>query len=194
MKSDLIPAAGVIAIILFLLKEFFENLRRRAADSRQIEAYKKLLARDCELNAWAMKSLARALRIVAEDSKDNFGIEDNFNGTFFETGDGDLWPLPVVRSETFKDAMLDMAILQADLFHRLEEAYDAAIDLDHVRSSLIAAIQNGPPGIGAINTAQYLDNLADWGGNEIQSCERAMERLYKACTNGKSLQGNHRVR
>ena len=46
----------------FLGREWLEFRRRRAAKKRRVAAIKAILARNCELNHWATKSLTRILR------------------------------------------------------------------------------------------------------------------------------------
>src|SRR6185295_8692415 len=145
--GGLLPAAAVAAIVLFMIRELLEWIRRRTAHSRQIGALKKLLARECELNLWTMNSLKHALEsadgAIRADPPRRVTINKAPSGheRWREFDDqGDIWgggPLPMVRRNSMEGAALRIAELDGKLFSALELGLEATAELDHLRGSLI---------------------------------------------------------
>jgi hypothetical protein len=61
---SILPVTVVAAITLFVLKEVLEFIKRWRADRRKGQAYRKVLARECELNLWAQWRLKETLREI----------------------------------------------------------------------------------------------------------------------------------
>ncbi len=64
--GEYLSATAVVAILLFLVKEFLEILRRRSEKNRKINAIKILLAEELEKNYWALVSIFRVLNTLKE--------------------------------------------------------------------------------------------------------------------------------
>jgi hypothetical protein len=174
----LLPSTVIVAIILFVIREILEWNRRRRANNRQIEAFKTLLARECELNRWALERLDRALIEMSGQSQaeleSDYEIERRTSGKiFFRNDDGSSWPLPETHSDFMRDNMFAVAALDETLFPLLEAAYDSVIDLTHVRDSLIEYMEEAD---------QHLEAFIDYGRNELADVKAELEKLYLACT------------
>ena len=64
--GEYLPATVVVTILLFLIKEFLECLRKRSERIRKISAIKILIAEELERNHWALVSMFRVLNILKE--------------------------------------------------------------------------------------------------------------------------------
>ena len=174
----LLPSTVIVALILFGLREVLEWNRRRRANNRQIRAFKTLLARECELNRWALESLDRALIEMSgqsqADLEADYEIQRRQSGKiFFCNDDGSSWPLPETHFDFMRDNMFAVAALDETLFALLEAAYDSVIDLEHVRNSLIEFMENGN---------EHLEAFIDYGRNELNDAKQGLEKLYFVCT------------
>jgi len=140
--SPLLPTTVIAAVVLFVVKEAIEKFRRWQADKRKGQAFRLLLARECELNHWAIKKLKEALvsiqdlistnipfkyRIDRRSSGEVFFVELYDDGTLHSAS-----PLPEARTDLMRQIMLDVAALDSSLFVCMEAAYDSTINLRHV--------------------------------------------------------------
>ena len=73
--SSILPATVVAAVVLFVLKELFEGVRRYRGDQRKKQALRSLLARECELNHWTIKSIRDIVETIRDESKDGAQFE-----------------------------------------------------------------------------------------------------------------------
>jgi hypothetical protein len=174
----LLPSTVIVAIALFVLREILEWNRRRHASARQVKAFKTILARECELNRWALESLKRALVEMSGQSQAelevDYEVEHKQSGqVIFKNDDGSSWPLPQAHTELMRDNMFEVAALDEKLFSLLEPAYDSVEDLAHVRESLIEYMETGN---------KHLEGFIDYGLNELKDVESALENLFFACT------------
>lgn len=188
----LLPSTALAAIFLFLLKEFLEGIRRSRAKNRQIEAFKTLLARECELNRWAVCSLNDALKEMDGDSEENlatdYAIERSKSGkVFFRSDDGSAWPLPEARSDLMSEIMFDVATLDKSLFALLQNAYDSVLELKHVRQSLMDFLETDNE-----NEKLHLAGFPDYGLRELKDVQVSLEELYLECTGQKLDKGRVR--
>lgn len=196
--SALIPATAVIAIFLFVSKETLEFFRRRAGDKRKIEAIKRLLARECEINHWAIISLTKICteisETLAEKTGEKFLVLKPTSGKFylatvFENGKsgGESW-VPEIRSEILTKFLLDIATLDKELALIAENAIDALAEADHVRDYLID-IERTP---ASLNPDLFRSGMASYSLGVLADVKSPLEALYKFCT-GKDLIA-HRLR
>lgn len=195
---SLIPITVVAAVLLFILKETVEAIRRIRGDRRKVHALKALLARECELNLWTIKALRSILRNVPKPDDENpevvVRIERRHDGLpiarirLIDGGSDSTRGIPKAHRELMSKYLLDVATLDKELFQVLEPAYDAVAELEHVRESLIRVHDDED---------EYGENgffgfFAMYGLDELQETERALSALYTHCT-GKALE-KHRLR
>ena len=193
--SALLPVTVIVAVGLFILKEILEWVRRWRADGRKVKAFKTLLARECELNNWAHKRIKDAIANIQENFENNasynYSIKKRDSGEIiFEERNEDLslsssWPLPSVHTEIMSKLMLDVATLDSGLFGALETAYDASINLNHIRQSLTIFIEDED---------FHLETFVDYALRELPDVHAEMEELYKACTGQALTAENLRIR
>ncbi|MFD2182302.1 hypothetical protein [Rhodoplanes azumiensis] len=192
--TRLLPITVISGIALFIAKEAIEWLKRARADKRKRSALRTLLARECELNHWAYKRIKDAI----EDIKSNFENQEQHEYSIERRKSGEVifqrayrdvrwssFPLPPVQAEQMGKLMLEVAIIDIDLFASLEAAYDSMINLNHVRQSLIDHIEDEDEGD---ELAGFFETFPEYGLGELATIKEDLEALYRACTE-KSLEG-----
>lgn len=127
--TPILPATVIAAVILFVVKEAIEKFRRWRADLRKGQAFRLLLARECELNYWAVKKLKEALLSIQEhlstDLSFEYRIDRRASGEIFFLelyDDGTLHssgPLSDASTDLMKQIMIDVAALDRSLFYVL---------------------------------------------------------------------------
>lgn len=196
--SNLVPITAVVAVGLFATKEWLEHGRRRDADLRKIGALKVIIARECELNYWTIKSLQRVLAemISKGDGSEDYSfliVEKASGQKFFRTINSDgseagqTW-LPEVYRDVMSRNLVEIATLDKDIYAVVEEAHDAVAEIQHVRDQVLS-MHDRP---SFIDEESYLSSLVDYGTEELKSAKESIEKLYRLCT-GKELV-MHRLR
>lgn len=197
-SADVLPITAIVAIAIFAAKEVLEVVRRWKGDQRRLLALKTLLARECELNLWSVKTLRRiALEIDTTErpNPDTVVTIEKTNGgrpyalVLVENGQaGARYPIPRVHRDLMSKLLLEVATLDKALFQAMEPAYDALAELDHVREKLLGA----PDAPEELGQTSYLEGLAGYALDEIKEAEDALALLYKHCTGDELTK--HRLR
>ncbi|WP_158080984.1 hypothetical protein [Pelomonas sp. KK5] len=196
--GSLLPATAVVAVLLFIARETLEYFRRRGADKRKVSALTHLLARECELNYWAIKALRYIAIQIPTDENPGEGmqvtIERKPSGRSYarivsaDGGTESHHPVPRVHRELMSKFLLDVATIDRELFVVMEPAYDALSHLEHVRESFV----NAPEASDFIGQDGYLEGLAGFALDELLKAEDKIGRLYRHCTGNELTK--HRVR
>jgi hypothetical protein len=194
----LLPITALIAIVVFICRETLEFFRRRNGDQRKLRALTALLARECELNFWSIKTLRRIFSEVHTTENENPQIKVEVKRTpsgrpfaRIVSDDGGTEShvgIPKVHRELMSKFLLDVAMLDKKLFEVMEPAYDGLAEVEHIRESLMN-VQDAPEFIGE---SDYLEGLAGYALDELQEAEKSLASLYKHCT-GHALT-KHRLR
>jgi hypothetical protein len=191
-----LPIAVVVAIALFALKELLEFLRRYRAEARRKEAIHALLARECELNHWAIKSIRHIVMEVrdetAADPETKFSFVFPRSGkTLFrvirkEPGYRSGGSLAAVHREVMDKNILEVAAIDKVLFAVLEPAYSAIANLEHVRASLTYYVDPEDD-----QDKMHLEGFVEYALQELDGVYDDLNALYRVCT-GRKLE-RHRV-
>lgn len=195
---SIIPITVVAAIVIFVAKEVIEGFRRHSANQRKVQALRALLARECELNLWTIKTLRRILLPFSKPDDPtvpmSLSVERTSGGLPYVkvvSGDGEYeahMGIPSVHRELMSKFLLDIATLDKLLFSFMEPAYDELAEVEHVRESLIN-INDKPEQIAA---RDFVRGFAQYAVDVLQDAERKLGALYVHCT-GKPLE-QHRLR
>jgi hypothetical protein len=183
-----LPATALVAVIIFVVKELLEVWRRYSSESRKLKAIKELLARECELNHWAIRSLrsiADELNAVADlDSVEAFSIEYAKSGRIYACIDSEAegnyskTAIPVIHKEQLTKHLLEVATLDKALFGLVEPALTAVAKLEHVRESLL---YHGSSEEGDM-ARSHAQGFSEYATKEIEDARLAIFALYRACT------------
>jgi hypothetical protein len=190
-SSAFLPATALVAICVFIAREVMEFFRRRRSDARRRAAFRLLLARECELNNWAMRSIehiATDLKGLKNPSSlSSFRIEYAKSGRIYacidQDDDGDFGKtaVPRIHKEQLEKNLLDIATLDKELFEAAEPALTAAAELEHLREGILFH--------GSSESEvdrDHTDGFAEYALGELHDARSAISKLYQLCT-GKEL-------
>lgn len=195
MDSTFLPVTVVVAILLFALKECFELVRRYQSESRTKKALRALLAFECERNHFTIKNLRGILEVVRMwNGHDPFSIKislkisrDNevtFHQLTYDDGAGSQSVVRTTHRDFMSKQLLTVATLDADLYKALQPALDAVNEMEHVRQSLIAHMEDPE--------RTHLAGFAEYALEELDVAYNKLNTLYVTCT-GKKLE-SYRIR
>ena|ERR1043165_1071094 len=184
--AALLPVTVVAAFLLFILKELLEWIRRYRTDVRKAKAFRILLARECELNYWAYGRLKKTLEIIKSgldgEEPEHFAIsqgehsEIRFEHYLHDTSRGS-WPLSDFHTDIMNKVMLDVAILDEELYSKLDAAFDAVAELKHVRQILLELVSGEQE-----EDKAHLEGFPDYGLPVLKEALKDLKALYKTCT------------
>jgi hypothetical protein len=186
--KDILPTTAIVAIGIFLTKEFIETFRRHAADKRKLVALKALIARECELNNWCIKRLSDIFRQIETPENKDLGVlvsvEETPSGRSYikviseDEGLETHSSIPEVHRELMTKFLIDIATLDKGLFGKLEPAYDMLAEVAHIKDSLIRSGDADEPA----GESGYLSGLAYYATGVLVKADAALKELYKHCT------------
>ncbi|RJG07686.1 hypothetical protein D3870_18305 [Noviherbaspirillum cavernae] len=182
---SILPVTVLVAIGIFVLKELFEGVRRYRGDIRKKKALRTLLARECELNHWTIKSIRHIVETIRDESENGAQFEFIFpkNGNVLfrvKHSDSDSKSgsaLAGTHRAVMDKNLLEVATLDNKLYSVLQTAYDATAQLEHVRQSLIYFVDPEDE-----QDKMHLDGFVHYALDELQDVFTKIECLYKECT------------
>jgi hypothetical protein len=187
---DLIPIAVVVAVAIFLAKEFIEAFRRWRSNVRKLHAVKGFIAVECERNEFAMGRLlwqATAIQeALTEDLEIKIEKRQSGRHRLVITAEGDMRgsaPVPTIHMEVIEKYLFEIASLDAGLFAQMEETLAAMIDAAHVRNSLIEYVDEDP---------EHLEGFSEFAKRALDSAIDCNRDLYFRCTCEPLAQGRVR--
>jgi len=192
--GEYLPATVVIAILLFLVKEFLEFFRKRSERMRKISAIKILLAEELERNYWALVSMFRILNTlkeafqlypravfwlhIARDGSEHFRMKEKPED---EYSSGCV--IPKYCTVMYERLLPALAELDKSLFEVVRKTYEAIIELNHYRQILTDFLAGEDLAPYRDMTKHFLNDLAD----EKDDYYKILSEGYKALT-GKDLE------
>jgi len=181
------PATAIIAIAIFFVKEFLEARRRKFADKRKIQALKKVLARECQINYLAIDRLNDALSAIqkagiSEDAS-RLVIEKSMAGGYLyditsQIGSREAGILNNIQRDSLLKHLVEVAALDEKFYLTCETALDGLSEADHIFRSLV----HGPAKHFPSTPENYFEGLAEYGLRELTDSLTALQVLYVACT------------
>lgn len=195
--SQFLPATVLVAILIFLGKEFLEVRRRKAADARKVRALKKVVARECQLNYSAIDRLRDTLTTMQEsgvtaDASDLSISKGQAGGYVFiikdRDGSGYGGVLVGVQRDSLLKHLVEIAGLDENFYSKCEVALDCLSEADHVYQSLV----HGPEKHFPSTPENYYQGLIDYGLRELNDSIAALQELYLVCTGSVLQQGKLR--
>ncbi|MFM0389636.1 hypothetical protein [Paraburkholderia dipogonis] len=195
--SKLLPATTLVAILIFLVKEYLEARRRTAADKRKVRALKKVLGRECQLNYSAIDRLRDTLAAiqefgVAEDASRLSISESPAGGYVFmitdRDGSGRGGVLVGIQRDSLLKHLVEIAALDEMFYSKCEFVLDGLSEADHVYQSLV----HGPEKHFPSTPEHYYEGVVDYGLRELNDSIAALKELYLVCTGSVLRQGKLR--
>ena len=192
---SILPVTVIATVVLFVLKELFEAVRRYRGEDRKKKALRTLLARECELNNWTIKSIRNIVKIIRDEPEGSSHFEFIFskNGKVlfrvnhkksdYRSGSN----LAEIHRDVMDKNILEVATLDKNLYSVLQPAYDAIANLEHIRQSLIYFVDPEDD-----DDRIHLNGFTHYALDELDDVFKELATLYKICT-GKDLE-KHRLR
>lgn len=142
--NNIFPITAVIALLLFLVKELLDLLKKRAERLRKIEAIKILLAEELEKNHWAFRSMFRILDEIRFDAdspyvKYHLEVSRNGNEHFCIVQDFGVSKtiIPKFSTGMYEKLLPTLAELDKSLFENVRKTYSDIFELVHYRDTLL---------------------------------------------------------
>jgi len=185
--SQWVPVTAAVAILVFVSRELLEWRRRSAADARKVRALKKVLARECELNHWAVNQLSDTLiemrKASVQEDASRVSLSKSASGDFAvmvtdHDGSGQGGMLPALQRDALMKHLVEIAALDENLYVVCESALDGLAEAEHVFKSLV----HGPDAHFPSTLENYYDGLIDYGLEELRDSSSALKKLYHSCT------------
>jgi hypothetical protein len=188
--SSIIPASVLAAILLFIVRECLDFAKRRRADRLRLKAIKKVISRELELNLGTIKNIqqiiANAKACLVEDQeiseKFHFAIKKDETGetsfSVYMERDSLCSRVPIrkVHAELLAKHLVDIAALDNAFSEKADAAYDAQMELAHVRASLLQHLNPGHPDYEEELTLPF----CEYATEELESVFSALNTLYIA--------------
>lgn len=189
-EVSLLPVTVISAILLFLLREILESVKKKKESKRKLFAYKALLAEELELNFWTQRQLLSIVNDIEKQEEDHPNAE--YTIVMKETGkeyiqgrDGDFFffgcPIPPVQEKYYERFISSIAELDEKLFFLAQSSYEEVRNMAHVRNGLIEGLlaeQNNEPYPHDIRESGFFH----YAKNELPDTYEAMNALYEECT------------
>lgn len=177
-----LPVTVLCAIGLFVTKEGAEFFKKRAEKKRKITAYKSLIAEECMKNAWALKSLRSHVKALGDPCLGRVLLQATSYGDIlthlYEDDSGGGAPIVDVHSKIFEKAVVDIAVIDSELFSYSKVAYEALAEVTNCLNQLREFSRK--------NDLMHLKRLADYSSDVLDIAEADLKSLFIFCT-GKEL-------
>ncbi|ASM11598.1 hypothetical protein BVG93_06460 [Serratia marcescens] len=183
-NSSFLPVTVIFAIILFIVKEVVEAVKKYRANKRKLIAMKNIISRECERNLWTIKSLKRVLDKINSLYKEGNEVDVSFvmhdpscyfiysNEKVLEGG-----KITEVHMDVMEKNLMEAAVLSKPLYEKLEKACDYLLELEHVRDSFLNIKKSSEE-----YKLPLLTSLPKYGLAQLSNIEQSLNDLYKYCT------------
>ena len=180
---DLLPAAAIVAICLFILKEAFEQIRRRGERQRKRAAIRDLLQHEVAENYRVLNSLFFAIDYtawdpVADDERDTILVQHG-GRLRYERLDGAGSaiagnPLPPPRVAEFNRLLQPAAELDKKLYSKIRAGYDQVFELEHLHQSFVDYLMGR-----AEEREMWFDGFRQYAFSLYDDIEKGLRDLYR---------------
>lgn len=189
--STIIPVTALVAITLFGIKEFLEWRRRAAADTRKLQAIKKVLARDIEFNHRSIVDLSEILTEIKDapvrDLASVLSITPDPSGGFVVIFLENGYLQKGLRRENLVKHLVDIAALDESFYEHCNTVLDGVSAANHVLRSLV----NGPDKHFPSTPHNFYRGLAEYGVDELARSREIIKNFYTLCTGSELPKARH---
>ncbi|MBS3184500.1 hypothetical protein JIQ88_05405 [Pseudomonas sp. PCH44] len=182
-----LPVTALCAITLFFTKEIVEIFKRRGEKKRKLTAYKSLIAEECMKNSWVLKSLRSHVRSLGDPDLRKVVLESTSYGDILifihDAGSGGGSPIVDVHSKIFEKTVVDIAVVDRELFNHSKKAYEGLANVTNCLNQLRE--------FAGKNDLLHLTGLAEYSKSVLEEAEVELKALFRFCTK-KEL--SHKIR
>lgn len=186
-----LPITAVVALGVFVLREFLEWRRRRATEVRKLRAMKRIVARECVGNHRSILRLIEAYELiqtakVAEDPE-RLRISQTRTGHYSimihnPDGTGSGWNLRPIQRDTLLKHLSEVAALDDELF-KLCEIVISVLESSAYSFSMLV---HGPEPHWGVPLEVFYGAVPVGALAQLRAAEVELEKLHVFCT-GESL-------
>jgi hypothetical protein len=173
-----LPVTVLCAIGLFITKEAVEHLKKRSEKERKVTAYKSLVAEECMKNAWVLKSLRSHVRSLGDPDLRKVSLKSTSYGDIlmclYDQDSGGGSPIVDVHSKIFEKTVVDMAVIDSELFSHAKEAYESLANVTNCLNQLRE--------FASKNDLMHLRGLAEYSKGVLDETEADLQALFRFCT------------
>jgi len=188
-----LPLTVLSAIILFVSKEVLEFFRKRNEKKIKLNAIKKLISYELEINNWVLERLFYAIN----NSKDYLRTfespfihisytKDNIERIHFKENskenEGTSFTIPRVKMDYLEKYLLDIAILDETFFQTAQLTLDSLKELNHIRSSFLDVFENSN---SFVTVDDLYEAFHEYALLEKDNILEKIDNLYFMCTEKK---------
>lgn len=196
-NGSLIPLSALVAIVLFIIRELLDWYRKSQSKKNEINALKKIFARECQL-AWSVCVTIKKLceQFAPYEARPmnecplNFSITKTTAGktryTVKENGQlssGGVLNKPSLNA--FKKYLFDILKLDSSFYGKSNSAFSAVIELQHFYESLVD--NDDTSQLMGLNSMMY--GFSGYALKEIEWVEKDIKGLYQYCTGEELTKG-----
>lgn len=158
--NKFLPITILITVLLFMIKEILERLRRADERRRKTKALQMLISHEIEKNNWALESFFRILSSIKENLDNNvkakYSLELARNGAehYRIEIDDDDWSggaVPSFHFSVYEKVITQVAELNIEMYETLSNFYNELYELNHYRNTLL----------------EFLDDYGDFPPREL---------------------------
>ena len=194
LSGDINPISigAIIAISIFIIREFLEAYRKSNARTRKVKALKTIISEEIEINYWAWLQIKALVTKVKEQPKTTqYQITTSTSGVerfeyFPLDGGGGGRSFPPVVETMFIKLIIDIAELDKAFYGKAILYSKSIAELKHLRNGAYDFIHETQQG------DHYTEGFVDYALDEIPPIYVAMSDFYEICT-GNAL-NKHRMR
>jgi len=184
----LLPLAGFVAIVLFILREGLEYFRNEKARERKLSAAKSLLAFEAERNYYSQRAIFSVIRDIKEhhepktDSEYSANISSAGDARYCRRDDGEAhissgMPIPKLHLSEFNRWLPTVAEIDKKLFEEVLSMYLTMLEMEHLRASLMRYLLNEE------DEGQFwLEGFTEYALEHTDEMEESFRDYYKLCT------------
>lgn len=187
----------VVAIVIFVAREFADAPKRGGIAERKARAVKALVAAELERNNWVISSLRRIFTDLQETlpSQATLHLEILQSGQAYLTVTDEQrhsgCPVFPVQKLVLEQKLESFAEIEDSIFRIAMASFDALQELEHVRQSFIdIAVKATESGTGSPDI--HFEGFLDYALKELEVVQTELARLYLKCTGNKF--DKHRIR
>ena len=180
--SNILPIAAIVAILLFVLKETFEFLRRSGERRRKRAAIRELLQHEVAENYRVLNCLFSAIdsttrEEILPEEKDTIVVQHSGRREYARVDENGLvvsgCPLPPVRTAEFNRLLPSAAELDKKLYSEIRLGYQHVHQLDHLVNSFVDFVTGSP-----MEREMFFDGFRQYASGYYDEIDRGLRRLY----------------
>lgn len=181
-----------VAVVLFLIKEFLEYIRKFKARVRKTKALKTIISEEIELNHWTwLKVKGLAETVQSQPSNTKYSIIKSTSGTerfefYKQEGGGGGQSFPKVYENLINKLITDIAELDKDFYIAAINYTKALAELKHLRAGAYDFIHETQQG------KHDAEGFVEYALDELPEIYSMMDKFYQVCSGSKL--NTHRMR